>query len=363
MATIIRYVNTASTPGGDGTTNATAGANRAYASLSAAEAALRQNLTGVTCDIADPDGNNTIALDIRCTGTAADTTRVEFSNASWVTDASHRIMVRLNPSDTPGGAKWTTSIYRLAVSASYGAGALAVGRALHLVFWNLQVDSTNTLDNAPRALVLGDFTWSVDIVGGFFRVSSTSGTPDGPDAIVTTAVGAFSLRMRNVTVAGPRKALGAFEYNPAAYTLILYNCTLINRGANEQVVDIDDLDTGGACRLKNVLIQGATGAAANIVATTPDEAVDILTQDASGTSGNQNQTVTFVDAANWDYHLGGADTNAKDQGTSLAADGAWPFTTDGDGATRSGSWDIGADEITAGGGSAVPKKMQILMAA
>ena len=33
MATITRYVNTASTPGGDGTTNATSGANRAYASL------------------------------------------------------------------------------------------------------------------------------------------------------------------------------------------------------------------------------------------------------------------------------------------------------------------------------------------
>jgi hypothetical protein len=29
-----RYVNVASTSGGDGTTNATAGANRAYASLS-----------------------------------------------------------------------------------------------------------------------------------------------------------------------------------------------------------------------------------------------------------------------------------------------------------------------------------------
>lgn len=43
MAEIIRYINKASTPGGDGTTNATSGANRAYANFSewnAAESAL-----------------------------------------------------------------------------------------------------------------------------------------------------------------------------------------------------------------------------------------------------------------------------------------------------------------------------------
>ena len=43
MAEVIRYINTASTAGGDGTTNATSGANRAYASFSewqSAESAL-----------------------------------------------------------------------------------------------------------------------------------------------------------------------------------------------------------------------------------------------------------------------------------------------------------------------------------
>lgn len=41
MAEVIRYVNLASTAGGDGTTNATAGANRAYASASEAESATQ----------------------------------------------------------------------------------------------------------------------------------------------------------------------------------------------------------------------------------------------------------------------------------------------------------------------------------
>lgn len=44
MATITRYINPASTAGGDGTTNATAGANRAYASASEWEAAEQTDL-------------------------------------------------------------------------------------------------------------------------------------------------------------------------------------------------------------------------------------------------------------------------------------------------------------------------------
>ena len=42
-----RYINTASTAGGDGTTNATSGANRAYASFAEWEAARQASLTEV----------------------------------------------------------------------------------------------------------------------------------------------------------------------------------------------------------------------------------------------------------------------------------------------------------------------------
>lgn len=63
MATVTRFVNPSSTPGGDGTTNATAGANRAYASLSEWEAAEQTDLVSdgdihvVECD----DGVDTTA--------------------------------------------------------------------------------------------------------------------------------------------------------------------------------------------------------------------------------------------------------------------------------------------------------------
>jgi len=53
-----------------------------------------------------------------------------------------------------------------------------------------------------------------------------------------------------------------------------------------------------------------------------------------------NKTVTFVDEANDDFHLAQSDTNAKNMGADLSAE----ITTDIDGSTRTGSWDIGADE-------------------
>ena len=46
MAEIIRYINQASTAGGDGTTNATSGANRAYATFSEWQAAEATNMGG-----------------------------------------------------------------------------------------------------------------------------------------------------------------------------------------------------------------------------------------------------------------------------------------------------------------------------
>src|SRR5690554_6305228 len=99
---ITRYVNTASSPGGDGTTNATTGDNRAFASLNEAEAAI-------PASIAD-------WYDIVCEGQDADSAAVDF--AGTTTSASNYVQVRTDPSATYGrhaGAR-DTSKYRLAVS-------------------------------------------------------------------------------------------------------------------------------------------------------------------------------------------------------------------------------------------------------
>lgn len=68
---------------------------------------------------------------------------------------------------------------------------------------------------------------------------------------------------------------------------------------------------------------------------------------AIGSHGRYNQTFTFVNEASDDFHLASTDAGAKDYG--LSDPGSGLFSTDIDGQTRSGSWDIGADEYVASG--------------
>lgn len=77
----------------------------------------------------------------------------------------------------------------------------------------------------------------------------------------------------------------------------------------------------------------------------------------TGFSTNITQTTcsstapTFVNAGADDFHLQSSDTTWKDAGTDLSADANYPITLDIDGSTRTGTWDIGADEYVAAGGS------------
>ena len=100
---ITRYVNTASSPGGDGTTNATTGDNRAFASLNEAEAAI-------PASIAD-------WYDIVCEGQDADTAAVDF--AGTTTSASNYVQARTDPGATYGRheGKWNADKYRLSLTS------------------------------------------------------------------------------------------------------------------------------------------------------------------------------------------------------------------------------------------------------
>lgn len=321
------------------TVNAGGGAD--YASLSAALAAQAGNLTGVTCDVADEQGNNTIAVDIVCSGSTADTTAVSFSG--WTTDATHRLRIR---GATITGPKWDTSLYRLVASPGAYVGTIQIGVAINLTLQDLQVESGSTLNNGARALCMLDFAWDVNVVRGFYRQTSTTGTYDEAGAIVYNAgSAAFTYRMRNVTAIGADSGgLVRLNYaNNASALGIVYNCTFANRSANSRSIFLVTGDSPTTFRFKNLLIQG-TGTCYTFGDGSADEALTILTQDATSPTGAlQSKTIGFVDASNWDYHLDVTDTDAIGAGTDLSGDTYYPFSTDGDGQTRS-SWDVGADE-------------------
>jgi hypothetical protein len=66
--------------------------------------------------------------------------------------------------------------------------------------------------------------------------------------------------------------------------------------------------------------------------------------DAPGANSKNSATVIFVNAAGKNFHLSPSDTAAINAGVDLSGDPNLPFNTDIDGQTRTGLWDIGADE-------------------
>jgi hypothetical protein len=106
VATVQRYVDTASSAGGNGTTTSTTGgdANRAYATLSEWEA--NQASTGTDDYI----------VDCAASGGAADTT---FVNVNFATITSGSILIQQSGSNAnTGAAVFDTSKYRLSVNGS-----------------------------------------------------------------------------------------------------------------------------------------------------------------------------------------------------------------------------------------------------
>jgi len=106
---VTRYVNTASTAGGDGTTNGTAGANRAFESMQAAATAL------VALNALDD-------VEILCCGLAADTSAPYFSGV--YVQPGFTLYIRGNPTDPHGAHQgiYSADRYRLAVAGASGDG-------------------------------------------------------------------------------------------------------------------------------------------------------------------------------------------------------------------------------------------------
>ncbi|MFA6048103.1 MAG: hypothetical protein WCV59_00120 [Parcubacteria group bacterium] len=129
-------------------------------------------------------------------------------------------------------------------------------------------------------------------------------------------------------------------------TVYIYNNTLVDNTYGLETYYSDDLyvknnlAVGGTAYVI-LYNQGAAFTTANNISsddTSPNSGVT----DCGGHSC-RNQTVSFVDSGNDNFHLSGADTSAKNSGVDLSA----TFTTDIDGQTRptgASTWDIGADE-------------------
>ena len=323
-AQVDRYVNTESTPGGDGTTPAITGVHRAYASLSEWNAAEATDLVAagdthvVHCDADDGAGSH-----------SADATAVIISG--WTTDATHDITIQVD-ADKRHNGKWDTSAYRLDVN-----GRPLVIDNSYVKFYGLQVRYAGTSDMA---------TIHFEANGGIGAEVAYCIVRGNPAASAYTAM---AIQMDNPSVAGIAKIynniiydsyIGIITYYATNLTAYVYNNTVTN-----MVSRCIESDGKQLIAINNITQNCGTNCFQDIF----PAASDYNISDDGTAPGSHSKTMTsvvFVDdtTSPYDFHLAPTDTAAKDSGTDLSSDPNLSFSDDVDGETRTAPWDIGADE-------------------
>ncbi len=130
---VTRYVNTVSLPGGDGTTNDTVGANRAYASL-------QEWATAEAKDLVAADETHTVL----CAGATAD---IEANTGLWTTSETNFLKIAANDGDAAGLYQGTLTIskshYRIDASGLKDALTIGgLGENGFLILSGIQFDET-----------------------------------------------------------------------------------------------------------------------------------------------------------------------------------------------------------------------------
>lgn len=331
---VVRYVNTGSTAGGDGTTTATAGANRAFASLNEAV-----NSAAIAKDLGVANEQPTI----HCAGTAADTTTVSFPQTCVTTKTCFIEIVGESTNDLVYDTakyrlEWTTDsawdatyprnvkVRRMQSKHTVGAGATGVAT----FYW----EGVNGEDDVE--------IYTEDChAQGIINNSRTSGvacfTYHGPDG-TAHRIGARNCVARGYT--GTGAVHSGFSFTKTNTVQLLYNCTAYGNGYNfVGAAGTVAKNCGSAAATTQGFINTFSGSSTNNAS-----------QDGSapGSNARTGVTPTFLGAPN-DLHISSGDTAWKDFGANLSADALWAFSTDGEGDARSGTWDIGADESTSTG--------------
>lgn len=327
MATAVtRYVNTASTPGGDGTTNNTSGATRAYASLNEAEAALQADLVS-----ADQ------VLTVLCSGTTADTTAVSIDG--WTFDATRYLKVEGAAALTP---TWDTSKYRIEATSADGGDALTVVEEFtYLKNLQLQKTKASNLDKNILQMNSAIGAGSVYLENLVLKGIYSSGT--GNFRGLFCGDGSATYRAKNILIFDVNGGGGTGFYQNSFPTMYCYNFGVHN-------CDTGYFTSDSGTTLKNCWAQSCTDGYSGTFNGNSDYNLSELSSDAPGSNSKNSTVITFVNEAADNFSLDSADTGAKDSGTDLSADGGW-FGTANDiaGDTRSGTWDIGPDEVSASG--------------
>jgi len=266
-------------------------------------------------------GNNAVAK-CRSTGGTADTAPVTIDG--WTTDADNYIKIWCDPTESYRHlGVWSDSKYRLTVGAETAIANYE--NYVRVQYLQLSVNGAglcircyNTASSDIRiSHCLGK---NIGTLGnGFFFYTSVD-----TNAVTLWNCIAYDFQY-GICVNSASAVVTAYNctthdcangYYQAAGSLTLWNC-LGDHGGN----------------LNSFPFSGSYGAASDYNASSRSVATD-------GDHDRVSQTFTFLGAA--DFHLAENDGGARDYGVSDPGGGL--FSDDIDGQTRTGTWDIGADE-------------------
>lgn len=329
MAEILRYVNTASSAGGNGTTNSTTvgDANRAYASSQECESAQNADLT-------DAGGDTFRAV---CEGSAEDTAGLTING--WVTSATCYITWEAISSagrhdGTIGGV---TNGYKLTRSDDRALGLASTGQ-LDLKLRGFVIRSQSNFFGISD-VGIGNASGRVEIESMIVYSSTSGSTGRGIN------IAAGTVWVWNCFIYGYDGASVGYGLSSAGATIVAENITI--RRCRFPFVVLSGSMTCYNCIASGGSAGGYTGASGgshNVSYTT----------DAPGTNNTNSSTPTYAGTDLCATTSG--DTIAKDTGTDRSA-GTIGFTTDiaGNSRPQNSTWDRGCYElVVAGGGSIVP---------
>lgn len=335
MTVVNRFLNTGSTAGGDGTTNATAGANRAWASMEEVRTAL---LAAYPTGLVAAD----VQVNVECSGATNDTTT---PGTTWPTSDTTRY-VHFSVPSADRKVAWDDAVYTLE-RTSNGGPVFTINtnsiRVTGVQFYH----SNTTLDPGNHGLSVLSLGGELYLDGVKMRRVSNVSSIGGFAFDANGKAGTFVFR--NVVTWNFTDGI-IFQATPSNSTIVIYNPTIVGLKGDEGEA-IWAKFAGGAtnavARIKNALMQRVMNGITTLNATTDDPATNAWAASI---------TASFVDATVGNFRLQSGDTVAKELGTNLSAVGApqFQFAIDGNGFARpvGAAWDIGADEqgSTGGGG-------------
>lgn len=318
-ALVTRYVNTASTAGGDGTTNATSGANRAYVSLFDAEAAEQTDLVAA--------GNS---MEIICEGSTADSTAVSISG--WTTGASNRLTVKATTgkhTGTPGTG------YR--ITSSDVSGTLRIGEEY------VTIDGLEIINTAAGTAALAfpsGLGSSNDIIVANSLIWN-SATSSSSYTIVATQTN-LRLTFYNNAVWG-----GSRTWDTRGATAVTATFCTFWRHADQL-----GLVSGSELALKNSYSGKASGSSEDYWSGGSPTGNNNASSDTTATARFTSSINSLTGSNQFTSVTSGSENFALKAGNGLAAQAATGtgITTDILGVTRDSPPDIGAFESVGGGG-------------